>query len=86
MLMFLFSVFCFAQQNTGIRVIGRIPDATDNRLYQMQVGAFRLVQNATGAFEKLKAASLNPSYEKFGDFTRVLIKGINAREDRKSVV
>jgi len=77
-LMFLLSVLCFAQQNAGIRVIGRIPDATDNRLYQMQVGSFRLVQNATSAFNKLKAASLNPSYEKYQDLTRVLIKGVSA--------
>jgi hypothetical protein len=77
-LIFLLSVFCFAQQNAGIKVIGRIPDAADTRLYQLQVGAFRLVQNATGAFEKLRAASLNPSYEKYGDLTRVVIKGVSA--------
>jgi len=79
-LMCLLSAFCFAQQNVGIRVIGRIPDATDGRLYQMQVGAFRQVQNATSAFDKLKAASLNPSYEKYGDLTRVMIKGVNPRD------
>jgi len=77
---FLLSVFCFAQQNAGIRVIGRIPDATDGRLYQMQVGAFRLTQNASSAFDKLKAASLKPSYEKYGDLTRVMIKGVNPRD------
>jgi len=77
-LIFLLSVFCFAQQNAGIRVIGRIPDATDNRLYQMQVGSFRLVQNALSAFDKLRVASLNPSYEKYQDLTRVLIKGVKA--------
>jgi len=79
-LMCFLSAFCFAQQNVGIRVIGRIPDATDGRLYQMQVGAFRHVQNATSAFDKLKAASLNPSYEKYGDLTRVMIKGVNPRD------
>jgi len=80
MLMLLFSVFCFAQQNDGIRVIGRIPDATDNRLYQMQVGAFKNFQNASNAFEKLKAASLNPSYEEYTGLTRVLIKGVKPHE------
>jgi len=77
-LIFLLSVFCFAQQNAGIRVIGRIPDATDNRLYQLQVGSFRLLPNATNAFNKLRAASLNASYEKYGDLTRVVIKGVSA--------
>jgi len=77
-IMFLLSVFCFAQQNAGIKVIGRIPDATDKRLYQLQVGSFRLVQNATSAFNRLRAASLNASYEQYGDLTRVVIKGVSA--------
>jgi hypothetical protein len=68
----------FAQQNAGVRVIGRIPDASDNRLYQIQVGAFKVVRNAEGVFERLTDASLNPSYEKYLDFTRVIIKGIRA--------
>jgi len=78
--LFLLSVLCFAQQNAGIRVIGRIPDAVDSNLYQMQVGAFRVYQNASNAFEKLKAASLNPSYEEYKELTRVLIKGVRARD------
>jgi len=79
-IMFFLSILCFAQQNAGIKVIGRIPDATDNRLYQMQVGAFRLIQNASNAFEKLRAASLNPCYEGYMDLTRVVIKGVSARD------
>ena len=74
------SVLCFAQQNAGIRVIGIIPDATDSRLYQMQVGSFKVVQNASNAFEKLRAASMNPSYEKYLDFTRVMLKGVSAKD------
>jgi len=76
--LFLLSLLCFAQQNAGIRVIGRIPDSTDSKLYQMQVGAYKNIQNAANAFEKLRAASLNPSYETYMDFTRVMIKGISA--------
>jgi len=76
----LLSALCFAQQNAGIMVIGRIPDATDSNLYQMQVGAFKLSQNASSAFEKLKAASLNPSYEEYKDLTRVLIRGVKAKD------
>ena len=79
-LMFLLSALCFAQQNVGIRVIGRIPDAADSKLYQMQVGAFKNSQNALNTFEKLKAASLNPSYEKYLDLTRVMIKGVRAAD------
>jgi hypothetical protein len=72
------SLSVFAQQNTGVWVIGRIPDASDNRLYQIQVGSFKVVRNAEGAFKMLTDASLKPSYEKYQDFTRVIIKGIRA--------
>jgi len=85
MFIFLFSVFCFAQQNAGIKVIGGIPDATDNRVYQLQVGAFRLVQNAANALNKLRAASLNPCYERYGDLTRVLIRGVSGRNIRACI-
>jgi hypothetical protein len=84
-LILLLSVFCFAQQNAGIKVIGRIPDATDNRLYQLQVGSFRVICNAENAFEKLRAAALNPSYERYGDLTRVLIKGVSGRAVRSCI-
>jgi hypothetical protein len=78
--MFLLSALCFAQQNANIRVIGRIPDAADSRLYQLQVGAFRFIQNASKAFEKLRAASLYPHYEQYQDIIRVMIKGISAKD------
>jgi hypothetical protein len=74
------SVLGFTQQNPGVRVIGSIPAATDSRLYQIQVGAFIVVRNAEGAFARLANASLNPSYERYLDFTRVLVKGIRARD------
>jgi len=77
---FLLSALCFAQQNVGIRVIGRIPDATDDRLYQMQVGAFKLLHNASNAHKKLVSASLKPSYEEYHDLIRVLIRGVGASD------
>ena len=70
----------FSQQNTGITVIGRMPQADDNRLYQLQVGSFKVTQNAERAFERLSNAALIPSYERYQDFTRVLVGGINVRE------
>ena len=79
-LIFLLSALCFAQQNANIRVIGRIPDAADSKLYQLQVGAFRLIQNASKAFEKLRAASLDPHYEQYQDIIRVMIIGISAKD------
>jgi hypothetical protein len=74
------SALGFSQQNAGITVIGRIPQADDGRLYQLQVGSFKVTQNAERAFQRLTRAALNPSYEQYQDFTRVLIKGISARD------
>jgi rare lipoprotein A len=63
-----------------MKITGRIPDASDARLYQLQVGAYRITKNAENSYGKLITASLNPSYEKYGDLTRVLIKGIKAAD------
>jgi len=73
-------IFCFAQLNDSITVTGRIPDAADAKLYQLQVGSYKIISNAETSYEKLRAASLNPSYEQYIDFTRVLIKGIKAAD------
>jgi hypothetical protein len=76
--LFFLSILCFAQTNNSIIVTGRIPDATDSRLYQIQVGSYKDIRNAENSFEKLRTASLNPSYEKYLDYTRVLLRGIKA--------
>jgi hypothetical protein len=68
----------FAQQNSGIKVIGKIPDASDSTLYQIQVGAFGNIQNAEKAHKRLADASLNPAYEKYLNLTLVIIKGVRA--------
>jgi hypothetical protein len=80
LILLFFSALCFAQQNSNLKVIGRIPGAGDDRMYQIQVGAFLISQNAERAFERLNNASLNPAYEKFFSFTRVVINGIAARD------
>ena len=64
----------------SIRIIGRIPSADDSSLYQIQVGAFKIARNAERAFARLSNASLDPIYESYLDFTRVMIAGIRARD------
>ena len=76
----LISTLGFAQQGSSIKIIGRIPGAQDSNLYAIQVGAFRLSANAERAFERLKNASMNPVYERYRDFTRVMIAGVKARD------
>jgi rare lipoprotein A len=55
-----------------------------NRVYRLQVGSYRIARNAVDAFEKLKNAGLNPSYERNGEFFRVVLAGVRG-EDVQSV-
>gem|GEM_PF-2068632 len=77
--LFLSSVI-FAQQNSSIRIFGRIPNANDDNLYQVQVGAYLVTQNAERSFAQLRGADLNPTYEEYLDFTRVIVGGIRASQ------
>ncbi|MDR2792898.1 MAG: SPOR domain-containing protein [Treponema sp.] len=55
-----------------------VPPAGTNKRYRLQVGAFKTPKNAVNAFDKLKNVGLNPSYERSGDWYRVVISGIKA--------
>ena len=57
---------------------GGIPPAGSNKLYRIQVGAFRVPRNAVDVFDRLKAAGLNPAYEQYGDLYRVVLAGLRA--------
>ena len=73
------STLAFAQQ-ASFTIVGRVPGPNDRNLYQIQVGAFRVPQNATRVFERLNNASLNPVYEEFQGLTRVMVRGISAAQ------
>ncbi|MCL2129856.1 MAG: SPOR domain-containing protein [Treponema sp.] len=62
------------------KIIGKIPDWDSTKLYEIQAGAFRNIQNADNAYYRLIIEGLNPTKEKYLDFTRVIQKGITARE------
>jgi hypothetical protein len=52
-----------------------------NKIYKLQVGAFRITQNAAGVFARLKNIGLNPIYEITEDFLyRVIIPGVYETE------
>ena len=72
------SIYCFAQQNMPRRIIGQIPNNSSTKLYQIQVGAFKIMQNAENAYYKLIIEGFNPAYETYLDYTRVMITGIPA--------
>jgi len=78
--LFSFSTFVFPQQTPQIIVYGNIPNSSDENLYRIQVGAFIFQEYAENAFNILMNAELTPLYEEFNEFTRVLIRGINAAQ------
>jgi hypothetical protein len=61
-----------------VKVLGASPQKGSNGIYRLQVGSYRLTDEAVRAFNKLKEAGLNPVYEKYKDYTRVVFTGIGA--------
>jgi rare lipoprotein A len=55
-----------------------LPPAGSGKLYRVQVGSYKIARNAVDAFDKLKGAGLNPAYERYGEFYRVVLAGIRA--------
>jgi hypothetical protein len=72
------SGYCFSQQNIPGKIIGQIPSISSTKLYQIQVGAFKNNQNAETVYALLKRGGLTPVFEKYFDFTRVMIIGVSA--------
>jgi hypothetical protein len=72
------SVLCFSQQNIPSKIIGQIPNSNSTKLYQIQVGAFRISQNAENTYARLIREGFSPVYEKYFDYTRVIIKAVSA--------
>ena len=73
------------QPLTGISAVKfnpPIPETYTGKNYKVQVGAYRQPEHAVEALEKLKKAGLTPSYERFGDYYRVVVAGIKQEELR----
>jgi hypothetical protein len=75
-----FPVWCFTQENTVFKVVGKIPSIESTNFFQIQVGSFKDIQNARKAFEKLSNVFLNLVYDNYLDYTRVIIVGIPAKD------
>jgi len=48
--------------------------------WRIQLGAFSREDNATRMVVRLRKDGFNPSFEKFGDLTRVVLAGISNEE------
>ena len=63
----------------GARLIPPI-DPLPNRTYSLQVGSYRVARNAVDTYVKLREAGLNPEYQRYEDFFRVVLRGINGND------
>ncbi|MCL2233649.1 MAG: hypothetical protein FWB99_11315 [Treponema sp.] len=59
-------------------VAGRLPAADSTGTYRIQVGAFTVPRIAVEAFYRLRNAGLNPRYERYGRFYRVVLPWLGA--------
>jgi rare lipoprotein A len=49
-------------------------------VYVVQVGAFMSEQNAAEAYRRVAATGLQPSFERYGDYIRVVVSGVRAAD------
>ena len=64
----------------GVRFKPAIPEIPTGKNYRLQIGAYRQPEHAVEVFEKLKKAGLNPAYERYGDYYRVVLAGLKQEE------
>jgi len=50
------------------------------KTYRLQIGSFKVPRNAVGTFDKLANAGLNPSWEPFEGYYRIVITGLKAED------
>ncbi|MDR0540483.1 MAG: SPOR domain-containing protein [Spirochaetaceae bacterium] len=46
--------------------------------YRLQVGSFKVAKNAVETFNRLDSAGLNPMYEQYEDYYRVVLTNVSA--------
>jgi len=51
-----------------------------DKKYKLQVGSYKVAGNAVDAYVKLKAAGLEPSYERKDDYFRVVLAGVRGSD------
>ena len=64
---------------SGARLIPAMNPLPD-KSYKLQVGSYKIARNAVDAYVELQKAGLNPEYERYGDFYRVVLKNIRGGE------
>jgi cell division septation protein DedD len=65
---------------SNIKIIPKLPDPNNGKVYRIQVAAYSRVALAQVCFDRLKSAGFSPSYEQNGNLYRVVISGIRAAD------
>jgi rare lipoprotein A len=65
---------------TPAQILPAMPKPGDTKRYRLQVGSYKMARNAVDAFNKLKNLGLNPAYERYEEFFRVVLAGVGAGE------
>jgi rare lipoprotein A len=69
---------CEPPKTVAIKLTPDIRPLPD-KIYKLQVGSYKVPQNAVAVYEKLKNAGLNPSYDR-GEYYRVVLAGLRGNE------
>ncbi|MDR2403269.1 MAG: SPOR domain-containing protein [Spirochaetaceae bacterium] len=70
----------FRQGGVSARVLPRMPSPGSPGIYAVQVGAFMSERNAAEAYRRVAETGLQPSYERYGDYIRVIVSGVRAAD------
>jgi len=69
----------YAPPTQGFKLLPAI-SPQPGKIYRLQIGSYKVPRHAVDAFDKLKAAGLNPSYEQNGDYYRVVLARVPGAE------
>ncbi|MCL2127392.1 MAG: SPOR domain-containing protein, partial [Treponema sp.] len=64
----------------SVKIVPRMPDPQNGRIYRVQVGAFSSQVFAQECYDKVKTTGLSPAFERYGNLHRVVISGVKAAE------
>jgi rare lipoprotein A len=59
---------------------GSPPETGSGKRYRLQVGSYKIPRNAVEAFDKLKNAGLEPAYERYEEYYRVVLAEVRAED------
>jgi hypothetical protein len=62
------------------KLTGSIPQRGSAKIYRLQIGSYLVSANAVRVFNQLRDEGLRPAYEKYGNYTRVVLSGIRAND------